>query len=344
METNGVNRILVTGVAGFIGFHLAKALLDQSYVVIGIDNLCEYYDIQLKRDRLAVLMEREKFYFYGQDLMDEGDLFSVFAEYLPDVVIHLAAQAGVQHSLEDPHCYLQTNIIGFMNVLECCRLLPVSHLLYASSSSVYGKNQTVPYSEERPAEHPVSIYAATKKANELMAHCYSHLYGIPTTGLRFFTVYGPWGRPDMSYYSFTRNILEGKEISVYNYGEMERDFTYVDDAVEVIVRLIPQVPAGNPEWNEAAGRLSESSAPYKIYNIGNHAPVSLEDFITELENATGKLAIKAYWPMQPGEVKRTFADISGLKQAIGYIPQTKLSDGLGRFVDWYRSYYDLASQ
>ncbi len=337
MEVKRGNRILITGVAGFIGFHLAKTLLEQSYKVIGLDNLCEYYDMQLKRNRLAVLLEYENFYFYGQDLMDEGDLYVVFAEHLPETVIHLAAQPGVKHSLEDPHCCLQSNVIGFMSVLECCRLLPVSHLLFASSSSVYGGNRGETNSTESPADHPISIYAATKKANEMMAHCYSHLYGIPTTGLRLFSVYGPWGRPDMAYYSYTGDLFAGREIEVH--GKIERDFTYVDDVVEAIVRLIPVRPKENSNWSEEMGSLSESFSPYKIYNIGSHKPVSVEDLITELEEASGKLAITAYLPMAPGELKRTCADISELEEAIGYRPQTKLSEGIRRFVDWYREYY-----
>ncbi len=337
MEVKRGNRIMVTGVAGFIGFHLAKTLLEQSYEVIGLDNLCEYYDIQLKRDRLAVLLAYENFYFFGQDLVDEGDLFAVFAEYLPSAVVHLAAQPGIKHSLEDPHCCLQSNVIGFMNVLECCRLIPVSHLIFASSSSVYGGNREEINSTATPAEHPLSIYAATKKTNEMMAHCYSHLYKIPTTGLRFFSVYGPWGRPDLPIYSFTRALFEDREIEVN--GKIERDFTYVDDVVEAIVRLLPVVPKENLDWNVEVGSLSESSAPYKIYNVGSHHPVSMEELITELEEAIGKLAVKAYLPMESWEVKRDCADISELEEAIGYRPEMNLSDGIQRFVKWYQDYH-----
>ena len=339
MEAKRGNQILVTGVAGFIGFHLAKALLEQSYEVIGLDNLCEYYDVQLKRNRLALLLESENFYFYGQDLIDEGDLFALLAEHLPSVVVHLAAQPGVQHSLKDPLCCLQSNVIGFMNLLECCRLLPVSHLLFASSSSVYGENREEMNSTKSSAEHPLSIYAATKKANEMMAHCYSHLYKIPVTGLRLFTVYGPWGRPDMDYYSFTEDLFAGREIEVH--GKHQRDFTYVDDVVEAIIRLIPLAPKENTDWNVEMGSLSESSAPYKIYNVGSQHSISEDDLIVELEEATGILAITKHLPMEPGEVTRTCADISELKEAIGYWPQTKLSDGILKFVAWYQSYYKI---
>jgi UDP-glucuronate 4-epimerase len=324
-------RVLVTGAAGFIGFHVAHALLQQSVEVIGLDNLCDYYNVDLKRDRLAVLGEFASFTFLEQDIVDGEALNSVFSTYEPSVVIHLAAQAGVRYSIENPTAFGETNLMGFLNVLEACRANPVAHFLYASSSSVYGGNVKVPFSVEDAVDHPVSLYAATKKSNELMAHAYSHLYGIPTTGLRFFTVYGPWGRPDMAYYSFTKNILDGNPISVFNHGKMERDFTYVDDVVEGIMRLIPLPPVENS--------ASEGQVPYKIYNIGNHHPISLEHFIHVLEETVGKEAEKNYMPMQPGDVLRTCADVSDLEKRIGFKPQISLEEGMKKFVDWYKSYY-----
>lgn len=335
------NVIIVTGVAGFIGFYLSSLLLDYDYQVIGIDNINDYYDTKLKEDRLKKLVQYGNFIFHKVDLKDKSELDNIFETYNPDYVINLAAQAGVRYSIENPYAYVDSNLIGFVNILEACRNYPVKHLIYASSSSVYGGNTVVPFSTDHQVDHPVSLYAATKKSNELMAHTYSHLYGIPTTGLRFFTVYGPWGRPDMAYYSFTRDILAGKPIKVFNHGKMERDFTYVDDIVEGISRLIPLAPEPNPSWNEETGLLSESTAPYKIYNIGNNNPVTLEHFISVLENKLGKKAEKIYMDMQPGDVLRTYADVSDLEKAIGFKPQTSIEDGLEKFVEWYREYYKI---
>ena len=334
-------KILITGAAGFIGFHLSKKLLDQSYQIIGIDNLNDYYNPSLKQSRLEILGKYNNFNFHKVDLKDKAAVDNIFETYQPTHVINLAAQAGVRYSIENPYAYVDSNLIGFMNILEACRHYPVKHLIYASSSSVYGGNTVVPFSTEHQVDHPVSLYAATKKSNELMAHTYSHLYGIPTTGLRFFTVYGPWGRPDMAYYSFTKSILEGKPIKVFNHGKMERDFTYVDDIVEGIMRLIPMAPEPNAEWNEETGKLSESTAPYKIYNIGNNSPVTLEYFISVLEDKIGKKAEKIYMDMQPGDVLRTYADVSDLEKAIGFKPQTSIEEGLEKFVEWYREYYKI---
>lgn len=333
-------RILVTGAAGFIGFHVCRHLIELGAIVLGLDNVNDYYDQQLKRDRLD-LLEGSNFNFIETEISVREDVEQRVAAFSPSIIIHLAAQAGVRHSIENPDAYVDSNLIGFMNMLEACRRYPVKHLIYASSSSVYGGNTVVPFSTEHPVDHPVSLYAATKKSNELMAHTYSHLYGIPTTGLRLFTVYGPWGRPDMAYYSFTKHILEGKPIKVFNHGKMERDLTYVDDIVEAIVRLIPLAPKANPAWNEESGLLSESSAPYKIYNVGNSQPITLEGFIAALEEALGKRAEKIYMDMQPGDVPRTYADVSDLENRIGFTPQTSLEEGIKKFVDWYRAYYGI---
>ncbi len=339
MNKNANQKILITGAAGFIGYHLAKRLLADGVEVIGIDNLNDYYDPRLKEARVERLKRHDGFSFFRVDLKEKTEIDQLFESHRPEVVVNLAAQAGVRYSIENPYAYVDSNLIGFVNILEACRHYPVKHLLYASSSSVYGGNTVVPFSTEHQVDHPVSLYAATKKSNELMAHTYSHLYGIPTTGLRFFTVYGPWGRPDMAYFSFTKSIMEGKPIKVFNFGKMERDFTYVDDIVEGINRLINLPPQANKEWNEESGLLSESTAPYKIYNIGNNQPVTLEHFISSLEAALGKEAEKIYMEMQPGDVLRTYADVTDLEEKIGFKPQTTIEEGLAEFVDWYRSYY-----
>jgi UDP-glucuronate 4-epimerase len=334
-------KILITGAAGFIGFHLSKNLLDQSYQIIGIDNLNDYYDPSLKQSRLEILGKYNNFNFHKVDLKDKTEVDSIFETYQPTHVVNLAAQAGVRYSIENPYAYVDSNLTGFMNILEACRNYPVEHLLYASSSSVYGGNKVAPFSTNHNVDHPVSLYAATKKSNELMAHTYSHLYGIPTTGLRFFTVYGPFGRPDMAYFSFTKDILAGKSIKVFNHGKMERDFTYVDDIVEGIVKLIDKAPTANKEWDESKDDLSTSFAPYKIYNIGNNNPVQLMRFINALESALGKEAEKVYMDMQPGDVLRTYADVSDLERDINFKPSTSIEDGLAKFVEWYEEYYKV---
>ncbi|AYW46468.1 NAD-dependent epimerase [Tetragenococcus koreensis] len=334
-------RILVTGAAGFIGFHLSKAILEKGNKVIGIDNLNDYYVQDLKTSRLEILKRMHGFTFHKVDLKDKTDVEAIFEKYQPEYVVNLAAQAGVRYSIENPYAYVDSNLVGFMNVLEACRHFPVKHLLYASSSSVYGGNKVAPFSTNHNVDHPVSLYAATKKSNELMAHAYSHLYEIPTTGLRFFTVYGPYGRPDMAYFSFTQNILSGKPIKVFNHGKMERDFTYVDDIVEGIEKLIPLAPSANPDWNESEDDLSTSFAPYKIYNIGNNSPVPLMRFINALETALGKEAEKIYMDMQPGDVMRTYADVTDLERDINFKPSTSIEDGLQKFVDWYKEYYQI---
>jgi UDP-glucuronate 4-epimerase len=334
-------KILITGAAGFIGYHLSKKLLDDSYQIIGIDNLNDYYDTSLKQSRLEILGKYNNFNFHKVDLKDKTAVDKIFETYQPTHVINLAAQAGVRYSIENPYAYVDSNLIGFMNILEACRNYPVEHLLYASSSSVYGGNKVAPFSTNHNVDHPVSLYAATKKSNELMAHTYSHLYGIPTTGLRFFTVYGPYGRPDMAYFSFTKDILAGKPIKVFNHGKMERDFTYIDDIVEGIVKLIDKLPSSNKEWNESKDDFSTSFAPYKIYNIGNNNPVQLMRFINALESALGKEAEKVYMDMQPGDVLRTYADVSDLERDINFKPSTSIEEGLKKFVDWYNEYYNV---
>ncbi|MGF3182953.1 NAD-dependent epimerase [Facklamia sp. P12934] len=334
-------KILITGAAGFIGFHLSKKLLKMSHEVIGIDNLNEYYDPSLKESRLDILNKYKNFKFHKVDLKEKDDVDEIFKTYKPTHIINLAAQAGVRYSIENPYAYVDSNLIGFVNILEACRNYPVDHLLYASSSSVYGGNKVAPFSTNHNVDHPVSLYAATKKSNELMAHTYSHLYGIPTTGLRFFTVYGPYGRPDMAYFSFTKNILAGKSIKVFNHGKMERDFTYIDDIVEGIVKLIDRVPTPNKEWDESKDDLSTSFAPYKIYNIGNNNPVQLMRFINALESALGIEANKNYMEMQPGDVLRTYADVSDLEKDIHFKPSTSIEEGLTKFVEWYKEYYKV---
>jgi len=333
-------KILITGSAGFIGFHLAKLLLENGYEIVGIDNLNDYYDVTLKENRLEILSKYDNFTFQKIDLKDKLQIDEIFASYKFDYVVNLAAQAGVRYSITNPYAYVDSNLIGFINILEACRNNPVKHLLYASSSSVYGGNSVVPFSTNHQVDHPVSLYAATKKSNELMAHTYSHLYNIPTTGLRFFTVYGPWGRPDMAYFSFTKDILAGKPIKVFNYGKMERDFTYVDDIVEGIEKLINRIPISDSNWNDATGEQCRSSAPYKIYNIGNNQPIKLEKFISVLEKSLGCEAKKKYMEMQPGDVLRTYADVSDLEKEIGFRPSTSIEDGLQKFVEWYRDYYE----
>lgn len=334
-------KVLITGASGFIGFHLSDALLSNSYQVIGIDNMNDYYDVKLKQSRLNLLKQNYNFTFYNIDIKDKKSLDDLFDKYRFDYVINLAAQAGVRYSITNPYAYVDSNLIGFINILEACRQYPVKHLLYASSSSVYGGNKMSPFSTKHNVDHPVSLYAATKKSNELMAHSYSHLYGIPTTGLRFFTVYGPWGRPDMAYFSFSEAIFNDRPIKVFNHGKMERDFTYVSDIVEGISRLISLVPKPNNEWDEKDRDISSSFAPYKIYNIGNNQPIKLEKFISVLEEKIGKKAIKVYLDMQPGDVLKTYADTSDLEKAIGFKPSTSIEDGLSLFVGWYKKYYNV---
>jgi UDP-glucuronate 4-epimerase len=329
-------RLLVTGVAGFIGFHTAKRFLLEGSEILGIDNLNPYYDVALKEDRLKILHSTKGFQFQHTDISDRRATEQAFERFRPERVVHLAAQAGVRYSVQNPFAYVESNLAGFLNVLEGCRLCGVDHLVYASSSSVYGANSKTPFSVEDSVDHPVSLYAATKKANELMAHAYSHLYRIPATGLRFFTVYGPWGRPDMAPFLFTRAILEGRPIDVYNHGEMKRDFTYIDDAVDGIVRVLAHAPRLSPEGRA----LSESTvAPYKIYNIGNNQPVSLLHFIKVLEECLGKRAKLNLMPMQAGDVPVTFADIAESIRDVGYAPDTAIEEGLPKFVQWYKSYY-----
>lgn len=332
-------RILVTGAAGFIGFHLSQRLLDEEHEIIGLDNLNDYYSVQLKRDRLAILEKHEGFRLALISLEDVDGVARLFKEHSFDCVVNLAAQAGVRYSLENPHAYISSNINGFMNVLEGCRHATTPQLIYASSSSVYGMNTSMPFSVHDNVDHPVSLYAATKKSNELMAHTYSHLYGLPTTGLRFFTVYGPWGRPDMALFLFTRAILAGEPIKVFNQGKMRRDFTFIDDIVEGIVRLIKKPAAENTQWDAKSPDPGTSSAPYRLFNIGNNQPVELMDFIAAIEAAVGAEAQKEFLPLQAGDVPATYANIDALSDYVGYRPGTPIEDGIGRFVDWYRSYY-----
>ena len=334
-------RVLVTGAAGFIGFHTASALLARGDEVVGLDNLSAYYDVTLKEARLKKLAPHRNFRFIKADLKDREALESAFRAQRPQRVVHLAAQAGVRHSLTHPHDYGDANLTGFLNVLEACRHCKVEHLLFASSSSVYGANTRTPFSVHDNVDHPVSLYAATKKANELMAHAYSHLYALPVTGLRFFTVYGPWGRPDMSPFLFAGRILKGEPIDVFNYGEHQRDFTYIDDVVEGVIRTLDLVPQPDPKWSGDKPDPASSSAPYRLYNIGNHTPVGLMDYIAVIEKAVGKKAKLNLLPKQPGDVDVTLADVSALKAAIGFEPKTPLADGIAKFVAWYRDYYKL---
>nr|WP_281185111.1 NAD-dependent epimerase [Trichlorobacter lovleyi] len=332
-------RILVTGAAGFIGFHLCRRLLARGDVVLGLDNLNSYYEVSLKQSRLAHLTPQAGFSFVQTDLADRPAMEQLFSVEQFDIVIHLAAQAGVRYSLENPHAYVDSNLTGFMNILEGCRHTGVKHLVFASSSSVYGANTAIPFSIHQNVDHPVSLYAATKKANELMAHSYASLFNLPVTGLRLFTVYGPWGRPDMAYFSFTRAILEGRPINIFNRGRMQRDFTYVDDIVEGIVRIADKPAAKNPTWSGTQPDPGSSFAPYRIYNIGNNKPVELLQFIEILEQQLGITAQKNFLPMQAGDVPATFADIDELAAATGFRPATSLDDGIARFVAWFRSYY-----
>jgi len=348
---------LITGSAGFIGFHLANRLLDLGWEVTGMDSMNDYYDVNLKYGRLEAagfnkqaievnrpvkssLNQHHTFILTG--LENKEALNTLFANAGGfDVVINLAAQAGVRYSLTNPYAYVESNIIGFVNLLECCRHHKAGHLVFASSSSVYGLNETVPFSEKHTVDHPISLYAASKKSNELMAHTYSHLYGLPATGLRFFTVYGPWGRPDMALFLFTRAIFENRPIDVYNFGEMERDFTYIDDIVDGIVRVAKHPAKPNAAWDGAHPDPSSSTAPYRIYNIGNSRPVKLLDFIEAIERKTGKTVVKNLLPIQPGDVKRTYADVSALREELGYNPSTTVEEGVGKFIDWYREYYGV---
>lgn len=335
-------KILVTGSAGFIGFYVTQALLKKNHDVIGIDNLNDYYDVDLKKARLSTLNQvckesrlEKNYQFIEMDIANRAQVHDFFKEYRFDRVIHLAAQAGVRYSIENPHAYVDSNLVAFVNILEGCRQQKTAHLIYASSSSVYGMNTKIPFSTEDRVDFPISLYAATKKSNELMAHTYSHLYGIPTTGLRFFTVYGPWGRPDMAYFSFTKKILNGEKIDVFNHGNMERDFTYIDDIVEGVVRVMDHVP------EITHSEITAAEAPYKIYNIGNNQPIKLERFIKAIEMATGKQAVKNNLPMQAGDVPRTYADVGDLMNDVGFKPETTIEDGINAFVDWYRDFYKV---
>jgi UDP-glucuronate 4-epimerase len=328
---------LVTGSAGFIGFHVSLRLLERGNQVLGIDNLNHYYDPQLKQDRLNILLDRSGFRFEKLDIADRAPMAELFRRVQPGSVVHLAAQAGVRYSVENPHAYVDSNLVGFVNILEGCRHNGIQHLVYASSSSVYGANQKLPFSVDDNVDHPVSLYGATKKADELMAYTYSHLFDLPVTGLRFFTVYGPWGRPDMALFRFTRAILEGKPIAVYNFGNMKRDFTYIDDIVEGVIRVLDRPPSF--VLGPSSGSTSTSTCPYKLYNIGNHTPVDLIHFIETIEQALGKKAKKNLLPMQAGDVPVTFADVAALVRDVGFAPSTPIEVGVERFVEWFRGYY-----
>lgn len=347
-------RILITGTAGFIGFHVANKLLKEGHTVIGFDNVNDYYDVNLKHDRLnaAGIAARNHvnnakiestlypFYsFYRGSLENFHDIENVFIKESVDVVIHLAAQAGVRYSIQNPQVYVSSNINGFVNILECCRHHNIQHLVYASSSSVYGLNDSIPFKTSDNTDHPVSLYAASKKSNELMAHVYSHLFNIPTTGLRFFTVYGPWGRPDMALFIFTDSIIKNKPLQIYNSGKMFRDFTYVDDIVEGVLQALHKIPQTNQEWKKSTSSVSSSSAPYKIYNIGNNKPVNLLDFVEAIETELNIKAIKEFLPMQPGDVVTTYADIEDIKNELGYMPETSIKNGIKNFIKWYKEYY-----
>ena len=336
-----MTKILVTGAAGFIGFHLSQRLLSRGDEVVGLDNLNNYYDVTLKKDRLAQLEGKPGFSFHQLDLGDREGIANLFTEQSFDVAVNLAAQAGVRYSLKNPHAYIDSNIVGFTNILEGCRHSQVKHLVYASSSSVYGANTKMPFSVHDNVDHPVSLYAASKKANELMAHTYSHLYNLPTTGLRFFTVYGPWGRPDMALFLFTKAILSGQPIDVFNYGKMRRDFTYIDDIVEGVIRVIDNIPQPNPSWSSDAPDPGTSKAPYKIYNIGNNQPVELMRFIEVLEDCLGIKANKNMLPIQMGDVPATYADVDDLIKDVGFKPNTPIEKGIESFVNWYKSYYKI---
>jgi UDP-glucuronate 4-epimerase len=334
-------KVMVTGSAGFIGSALSLRLLARGDEVIGIDNLNDYYDVGLKEARLARTLAHAGYRDERVDIEDGVRMREIFAAHRPDRVVNLAAQAGVRYSIENPMAYVQTNLVGFANILEGCRHNGVEHLVYASSSSVYGANTTMPFSVHHNVDHPVSLYAASKKANELMAHTYSHLYELPTTGLRFFTVYGPWGRPDMALFKFTRAILAGQPIDVFNYGQHRRDFTFIDDIVEGVIRVLDRVPSGDPEWSGAEPDAASSRAPYRLYNIGNHQPVELMEYIRVLEDALGRQAEMNLLPLQPGDVPDTYADVADLVRDTGYCPATPVSEGVARFVAWYRDFYGV---
>ena len=334
-------RILVTGTAGFIGSHVAHRLLDRGDEVVGIDNVNDYYDVSLKESRLGRLTVRDGFTEVRADIADRARMAATFCEFSPQRVVHLAAQAGVRYSIENPHAYVDANLVGHVNILEGCRHSDVEHLVYASSSSVYGGNETMPFSVHDNVDHPLSLYAASKKANELMSHTYSHLYRLPTTGLRFFTVYGPWGRPDMALFIFTKRILAGEPIDVFNHGHHKRDFTYIDDIVEGVIRTLDHVATPDPDWSGVMPDSATSNAPYRLYNIGSNNPVELSRFIEVLEECLGRKAEKNYLPMQPGDVPATYADVDNLINDVGYRPETPVETGIQRFVDWYRDFYGL---
>jgi UDP-glucuronate 4-epimerase len=332
-------KVLVTGAAGFIGFHLARRLLQDGYQVAGADNLNPYYEVALKEARLEKLKNASNFTFFKLDLSDRKQLEEIFGGMGFDVVVNMAAQAGVRYSIENPYAYVDSNLVGFVNLLECCRHNRVKHLVFASSSSVYGANTKMPFSVHHNVDHPVSLYAATKKANELMAHTYSHLYRLPCTGLRFFTVYGPWGRPDMALFLFTRAILEDQPIKVFNHGKMQRDFTYIDDIIEGVVRVMGRLPEANPQWTGNAPDPGTSSAPYKVYNIGNNNPVALIKFIEVIEGVLGKKAKMEFMDLQPGDVVATYADVDDLIEDVGFKPETPIETGIERFIEWYKDFY-----
>jgi UDP-glucuronate 4-epimerase len=336
-----MKKILITGAAGFIGYHLVQAIADRGDTITGIDNLNDYYDVNLKKARLSQLEHCKNFTFRKIDMADREAMAELFGKGKFDVVVNLAAQAGVRYSLKNPYSYIDSNIVGFTNILEGCRHNQVGHLVFASSSSIYGMNKKIPFSVNHNVDHPVSLYAASKKANELMAHAYSHLYNLPCTGLRFFTVYGPWGRPDMAYFSFTKAILEGIPIDVYNCGNMKRDFTYIDDIIAGVIRVMEKIPQPNPDWDRANPDPGSSYAPYKLYNIGNNKPVELTKFIEILESNLGRKAVKNMLPMQAGDVPITYADIDDFVRDIGFQPVTTIEEGIKKFVAWYRSYYNV---
>ncbi|MBS3953734.1 MAG: NAD-dependent epimerase [Methylomicrobium sp.] len=334
-------KILVTGTAGFIGNRLAQKLLERGDEVIGVDNLNDYYDVNLKLSRLKLIGDHPGYTDIRADLADRSAMEAIFKQHQPQRVVNLAAQAGVRYSIENPHAYIDSNIVGFINILEGCRHNGVEHLVYASSSSVYGANESMPFSVHDNVDHPLSLYAASKKANELMAHTYSNLYGLPTTGLRFFTVYGPWGRPDMALFLFTKAILAGEKIKVFNYGKHRRDFTYIDDIVEGVIRTLDHPAQPNPEWSGKSPDPGTSRSPWRVYNIGNQSPVELMDYIEVLEKRLGKTAEKELLPLQPGDVPDTYADVEALVQDVGYKPSTPIEIGIERFVNWYRDYYRI---
>jgi len=334
-------KVLVTGAAGFIGMHVARRLLDRGDQVIGLDNLSDYYDVNLKLARLAELKKRRTFEFHRIDLVDSSAVEQLFVSQAFDSIVHLAAQAGVRHSLTHPHAYIESNITGFLNILEACRKHPVRHLVYASSSSVYGGNKKLPFVESDNVDHPVSLYAVTKKSNELMAHAYSHLFGIPTTGLRFFTVYGPWGRPDMALFLFTSAILEGRPVDLFNQGDMQRDFTYIDDISEAVMRVMDRPPASDKTFDRMRPDPAHSWAPYQVLNIGNHGPAALLEYLDALEHVLGRKAQRNLMPMQPGDVKATFAETALLTKWTNFSPGMPVRDGVKRFADWYRDYFKV---